>query len=69
MMEQVDTRAVAAIPFLDFSLAIAARAFALESRAEPELSGSVEDLTTVNRGRFAEVSYGVCNNLLTRLAE
>lgn len=69
MMEQVDTRAVTATPFLDFPLAIAARAFALESRAEQEMSASLEDLTAANRGRFAEVSYGVCNNYLARMAE
>ncbi|KAL5507485.1 hypothetical protein ACEPAH_6941 [Sanghuangporus vaninii] len=69
MMEQVDTHAVTSTPFLDFPLAIAARAFALESRAEQEMSASLEDLTVANRGRFAEVSYGVCNNYLTRMTE
>ena len=67
MMEQIDPRAVTAIPFLDFPLAIAARAFALESRAEQDLVPSEQHSGV--RGRFAGVSHGVCNNLLSRLAE
>lgn len=69
MMEQVDSRAVTAVPFLDFPIAIAARVFALESRAEQEIPAPLEGLTAASRGRFAEVSYGACNNLLTRMAE
>ncbi|KAH8119040.1 hypothetical protein DFH11DRAFT_1686042 [Phellopilus nigrolimitatus] len=69
MVEQVDMRAVAAIPFLDFPLAIAARAFAMESRTEQELSTPQKHMSSASRGRFAEVNHGVCNNILTRLAE
>ena len=67
MMEQIDPRAVTAIPFLDFPLAIAARAFAIESRAEQDPSS--QEQMSVARGRFAGVSHGVCNNILSRLAE
>ena len=68
MLEQVDTRAIGSLPFLDFPLAIAARVFALESRAEQEITAS-EGCPMAPRGRFAEVNYGVCSNILARLAE
>lgn len=69
MMEQVDARVVSAIPFLDLPLAIAARAFALESHLEQEMTPCQEKMPSVGRGRFAEVSLGVCNTILSRLAE
>lgn len=79
MLEQVDgAKAVTSFPFLDFSLALAARVFALESRAEQEQqmsSGSPSasphegQMERAGRGRFAEVNSGVCNNFLARLAE
>ena len=68
-LESTDTRAVATLPFLDFPLAIAAKTFAMESRFEQEMTPCQESMSTVSRGRLAEVNMGVCNAVLNRLAE
>ncbi|KAI5117230.1 hypothetical protein M0805_001588, partial [Coniferiporia weirii] len=63
MMEQADSHATTAIPFLDFPLALAGRVFALEIGAEQDHS-----LMSQERTR-PEVSYEMCNNILARLAK
>jgi phospholipid N-methyltransferase len=67
MIESIDSRAISAIPFLDFPLAIAARIFAIETRLEK--ASSQADLSQVSKGHLSEISLGVCNSLLSRLSE
>ena len=69
MLDQLEEKEITSIPFLDFPLAIAARAFALDSRYERETTSSRELLSQASRGRLSEVSLGVCNNMLGRLGE
>lgn len=68
-LEQVDARAVSVNPFLDIPLAIASRSFALESRLNEEMTPCQEKMPTISRARYAEVSLGVCNTVLGRIAE
>lgn len=69
MMDQIDARAINAIPFLDLPLTLVARVFAIENCTEQETTHSQAKPSAVNRSRFAGISLGVCNNLLARLAE
>ena len=68
MTDAIDNRVVTTCPFLDLPLALAARAFALKSMSEQELT-PLQEQASLTKGRFAEVSLGVCNTLLGRLAE